>query len=495
MLLEAAELLESKSPKADDLIQHIRPSLAEAVHVCTKAAGHEFNIHWQKQLMKAASFGKSVLDLYNSDDFVEMTETLRVLNAVRFYKIGLPLSYDQLQRLTPERLIDRLTSRHEYLLALRIAEYLRLPSSQIYVHWASEKVRLSTEDEESICCMIVQKLHSQSGISFEQIAHVAYDEGRARLATALLNHEPRPGKQVPLLLSMREDRIALDKAVESGDPDLIYHVLLHLRKKLPLASFFRAINAHPMATALVETSAMNQDTELLKDLYYQDDRRLDASNLLVCQALAQSNTHAALDTLKLATKALQDSKEPTQTFHRVALDNTTRLLKAQEAIEKELPDMPSVTGSSLHQTIFTLLTRAQPKRATKLATDFHIPDKQLTWLRLRAAISARHWIQLEDFAKLKKSPIGWEPFFNACIAAGNPRVAALFVPKCTGLAVSDRVEMWIKCGLVGKAAEEAFKAKDRALLEGLRDKVGGPDAASVATDIERYLTELGGKKR
>jgi hypothetical protein len=33
----------------------------------------------------------------------------------------------------------------------------------------------------------------------------------------LLNHEPRAGKQVPLLLNMEEDELALDKAIESGD--------------------------------------------------------------------------------------------------------------------------------------------------------------------------------------------------------------------------------------------------------------------------------------
>src|SRR4051812_33047782 len=147
-----------QSPKADDNIQLIRSNLVEAVDTCVNAAGQEFSIHWQKQLLKAASFGKSVLDIYNSDDFVDMCETLRVLNAVRFYEVGLPVSYDQYQRLTPEGLIHRLLNRHEYLLALRIAEYLRLSTDKIYVHWASCKVRTGSEDDETICRLIVDKL-------------------------------------------------------------------------------------------------------------------------------------------------------------------------------------------------------------------------------------------------------------------------------------------------------------------------------------------------
>jgi hypothetical protein len=65
------------------------------VNSCIRAAGQEFDTHWQKQLLKAASFGKSVLELYNSDDFVEMCETLRVLNAVRYFEVGLPISFEQ----------------------------------------------------------------------------------------------------------------------------------------------------------------------------------------------------------------------------------------------------------------------------------------------------------------------------------------------------------------------------------------------------------------
>lgn len=45
--------------------------------------------------VQAAAFGKSFLDAYNPSDFVEATRTLRVLNAVRDYKIGLPLTWDQ----------------------------------------------------------------------------------------------------------------------------------------------------------------------------------------------------------------------------------------------------------------------------------------------------------------------------------------------------------------------------------------------------------------
>ncbi|KAF1922830.1 vacuolar protein sorting-associated protein [Didymella exigua CBS 183.55] len=496
-LLEAASLLEQKSPRADDLIQLIRPRLAEAVDACIRAAAHEYNIHWQKALLKAASYGKSVLDLCSSDDFVDTCDTLRVLNAVRFYEIGLPVSYDQYRRMTPEKLIERLTNRNEYLLALRVADYLHLPASHIHGHWAQQKVRVSTDPEDDICRLIVKKLAGKPGVSFEDIARAAYDEGRIHLATSLLDHEPRAGKQVPLLLSMKEDTIALDKAIESGDTDLVFHVLLHLRKKLPLASFFRVINTRPVATALVESSARDQDTDMLKDLYYQDDRRLDGSALLLSSALSQPALPAALDKLKLASKYLADSRDPPAAFLRSALDDAQKLLHMQTQFERDLQqstrDIPnrdttptSLVGLSAADTVFTLIKEGHTKRAQKVVAEFKIAEKSYTWIRLRALVASRRFIDVEDWAKAKKSPIGWAPFFNEVLAAGNSRVASLFIPKCTHLSVAERVDMWLKCGLLVKAGEEAHKARDTELLLSLRDRASG----SAAVEIERLIGGL-----
>ena len=401
ILLDAVTQLEAQSPKADDYIQLIRPNLTEAVDTCVSfnypgphrpaglailtfmpmkinAAGREFSVHWQKQLLKAASFGKSVLDLYNSDDFVDMCETLRVLNAVRYYEIGMPLSYEQYQRLTPENLVRRLINRHEYLLALRIASYLRLPTDNIYVHWARTKVRVGSEDDDTICQLVVEKLSGRPGVSFEEIAQAAYDEGRGRLATELLNHEPRAGRQVPLLLSMEEDDLALDKAIESGDSDLILNVLLNLKKKLPLASFFRAINNKPEATALVESSATREgDHALLKDLYYQDDRRLDGADVFIRESLQQPSGRTASDKLALAAKLLSDSRETN--FELRALKEATMLLRAQESFDRDLTD--TFTGLSVNETMFKLIKLGYYGKAKKIQSEFKVPDRVAWWIR------------------------------------------------------------------------------------------------------------------
>lgn len=306
-----------------------------------------------------------------------MCENLRVLNAVRFYEIGFPLSSEQFHRLTPEKLILRLINRHEYLLALRISLYLRLPIDRIYVLWASDKIRLGAEDDDTICRLIVKKLDGKRGISFEEVAQTAYDEGRGRLATELLNHEPRAGKQVPLLLKMEADEIALDKAIESGDSDLMLFVLLHLKKKLPLASFFRVINSRPIAASLVEASAQKEDSELLKDLYYQDDRPIDGANVFVLEALKQPDTRTAIDKLSLASKLLVDSKYAT--FEVKMLNEASALLKMQENLTRDLVE--SFVGLSVNETLFKLIQLDYSSQAKKLQSEFRIPEKTAWWIR------------------------------------------------------------------------------------------------------------------
>ena len=112
ILYDAWESFSQRSPKADDNIRSIRPDLAKAVDDCIDAAGQEWEPYWQRQLLnvchgqlvcfpflicsfKAAKFGRGYLDMYNPTDFVNMGQTLKVLNAVRFYEIGLPLTYTQ----------------------------------------------------------------------------------------------------------------------------------------------------------------------------------------------------------------------------------------------------------------------------------------------------------------------------------------------------------------------------------------------------------------
>ena len=47
------------------------------------------------ELYQAAKFGRTFLDSYDASDFVNTGHTLRVLNAVRAYNIGIPIMIAQ----------------------------------------------------------------------------------------------------------------------------------------------------------------------------------------------------------------------------------------------------------------------------------------------------------------------------------------------------------------------------------------------------------------
>ncbi|KFP76710.1 Vacuolar protein sorting-associated protein 16, partial [Acanthisitta chloris] len=97
LLLEAQKEYEKESQKADEYLREIKDQqlLPEAVDECIEAAGYEHEPDTQKSLLRAASFGKCFLDKFPSESFVRMCQDLRILNAVRDYQIGIPLTFTQ----------------------------------------------------------------------------------------------------------------------------------------------------------------------------------------------------------------------------------------------------------------------------------------------------------------------------------------------------------------------------------------------------------------
>jgi hypothetical protein len=202
----------------------------------------------------------------------------------------------------------------------------------------------------------------------------------------------------------------------------------------------------------------------------------------------------------MAAKLLRDSKD--HATQVAALEDTQKLLKFQEAFERDLADEHFV-GMSVNETLSKLIKLGHIKRSQKVQTEFKVSDKTFSWIRLRALVSRRDWKELEELAKGKKSAIGWEvrpnnhhilarlrayfsqPYFNEILSAANAKLAAVFIPKCTTLSVAERIEMWLKCGLVNKAGEEALKAKDKNALEELRTKASGSQQMDIENMIQR----------
>jgi hypothetical protein len=65
---------------------------------------HVYNPEHEKKLLRAAQFGKSFVSgsSANADAFAEMCLTLRVLNVLRVYNVGIPITITQYKFLTPQ---------------------------------------------------------------------------------------------------------------------------------------------------------------------------------------------------------------------------------------------------------------------------------------------------------------------------------------------------------------------------------------------------------
>eukprot|EP00069_Balaena_mysticetus_P012496 bmy_07660T0 len=531
LLLEAQKEYEKESQKADEYLREIQElgQLPQAVQQCIEAAGHE---HWpdmQKSLLRAASFGKCFLDRFPPDSFVRMCQDLRVLNAIRDYHIGIPLTYSQYpqdlspswilnqikyryKQLTIQVLLDRLVLRRLYPLAIQICEYLRLPEvqgvSRILAHWACYKVQQKDVSDEDVARAINQKLGDTPGVSYSDIAARAYGCGRTELAIKLLEYEPRSGEQVPLLLKMKRSKLALSKAIESGDTDLgeqglgedkagdpglskglgwtcippycpiVFTVLLHLKNELNRGDFFMTLRNQPMALSLYRQFCKHQELETLKDLYNQDDNHQELGSFHIrASYAAEERIEGRVAALQTAADAFSKAKNE---FAAKATEDQMRLLRLQRRLEDELGGR--FLDLSLHDTVTTLILSGQNKRAEQLARDFRIPDKRLWWLKLTALADLEDWEELEKFSKSKKSPIGYLPFVEICMKQHNKYEAKKYASR---VGPEQKVKALLLVGDVAQAADVAIEHRNEAEMSLVFSHCTGATDGPTADKIQR----------
>lgn len=83
--------------------------------------------------------------------------------------------------------------------------------------------------------------------------------------------EPKSSLQVPLLLKLGENKKALLSATQSGDTDLVYTVLMELKKSTQLAEFQMIIRTFPMAQNLYKKYCYLNSKSTLQEIFNQED--------------------------------------------------------------------------------------------------------------------------------------------------------------------------------------------------------------------------------
>lgn len=116
----------------------------------------------------------------------------------------------------------------------------------------------------------------------------------------LLDFEHRAAEQIPLLLRLNQETQALTKAVESGDPNLIYNVLLVLKENYTSDKFYMTIRQYPSVNALYAKLCRTMRMGSIEQIYEQEDN-FSAQAMLTLQDsyLTQVNIYSDFPSEKL----------------------------------------------------------------------------------------------------------------------------------------------------------------------------------------------------
>ncbi|CAJ1964254.1 unnamed protein product [Sphenostylis stenocarpa] len=353
----------------------------------------------------------------------------------------------------------------------------------VIMHWACSKITASLViPDAALLEILLDKLKLCKGISYAAVAAHADKNGRRKLAALLVEHEPRSSKQVPLLLSIGEEDIALMKAIECGDTDLVY-----LRQPL---EFFGTIQARPLARDLFVTYARFYKHEFLKDFFLSTGQLQDVAFLLWKESwelgknpMASKGSPLHGPRIKIIEKAqslFAETKE--HIFESKAAEEHAKLLRIQHELEVTTKQAIFV-DSSINDTIRTCIVLGNHRAAMKVKTEFKVSEKRWYWLKVFALATIKDWVALEKFSKEKKPSIGYRPFVEACIEADEKAEAVKYIPKLAD--PRERAESYARIGLAKEAADAASQAKDGELLGRLKLTFAQNAAASSIFDTLR----------
>jgi len=331
-------------------------------------------------------------------------------------------------------------------------------------------------------------LKNAPGISYARIASTAHVAGKKELATMLLDYEPKPDSQVPLLISMNQPWRALDKAIASGNTDLAMLVILHLYREHK-DSFFDTLARNKVALALYIQYTRQTDTGLLQEVYRYLGRKDLEGDLAFRQALTRTKAEESDKIWKNEYQKASSLYKSVDHFKQKMVDEKLSLLLDQRDLEAggDKSEENRFVGSSLSSTIYRLILLGNNKRAGQLKDKYKVPSKRYWWIVIRALAASGNWPGLEKLAK-DKSPIGYRPFAQICIDEGKNDEAVKYIPKISS--AQERITLYASIGRWKEAVDDAINLKDPELLQQIAQQCNDP---SVANKIQHILQSNSGR--
>ena len=314
--------------------------------------------------------------------------------------------------------------------------------------------------------------------------------GRRALATMVLEYEPLADNQVPLLLSMKEDELALDKAMASGDTDLVYMCILHMLKARQQKDFFALIRDRPLARQLYIAYCRQTDLNGLKAFYYFLQHPVDAANVAVLQAYSVSEYKDRVQLLRLALEFYD--KDKSSSFMAKATEEQLKLLeleREQELSQHAANPADSCVDEPLSYLLKLYILSGDKKKISKLQKQFNVSDTRLWHAQVKAFASASQWEELQRLATegKKAPPIGFLPFVEACVEQKEYGEAMKYIERLSEHRV--QIEWLCAIGYWTEAADVAAKARDVEALQVIRQSCRNQQAL---THIGELIDRLRG---
>jgi len=292
-----------------------------------------------------------------------------------------------------------------------------------------------------------------------------------------------------LLVSMREDELALRKAIDSGDTDLVYLVLMHVHKTKSFRDFFNLIKDKPLACNLYVQFCKQKDLASLKQFYYHLQRPVEAANVAVMETYSEERWKERMKmlTIGLDFYAKYKQRDPNAAFACQALEEQIALLQHQAQFETE-GTLSNIVDTSLSDVLQKCFETGQGKRALALQKQFQVSDKMLWHIEVRTLARCRSWEELYRLALSKKvPPIGFLPFVEACVEQKSSTEAYKYIQKLPE--PTQQMEWLCNIGYWKEAAEIAAKEKDADALSVIRSRCKND---SVIRYIDEVLTRASG---
>ncbi|CAK5079711.1 unnamed protein product [Meloidogyne enterolobii] len=405
LLYGSAVKLEQKSHSSYEFIRSINPEdMNIAVDQCLSVAAHHFDSKLQKQLLKAASIGmRRCQRPYDADKFVRICRLLRVLNALRL--MGIPLTFTQLEELSPASIVDRLVVLGHWPMAVKLCEFLEINSKEgvykVIAHWCLAMMTTFKEqnrDSESanahkiaeLAQRLISRLRQYPAISYADVAEMASRQGLPALAEILLDLETNVSRQVTAMLKLKQLEKALQRAGQSQQPDLMHLVLRHLRSNM----------------SGLESEIRDEAPDRLLALYEQSDDFIRQALLYLNKAEQSSadvfDSSKTTEFLFKAEKALKNMKE-TQTAQLIG-ENAQLII---ENVKREEKFGTSLSHLSVRNTFIWAVEHDELAIMDQLRKQHRLVDKQVFLWTIEGFARAGKWQQLEQYARSRKSPIGF----------------------------------------------------------------------------------------